>query len=54
MKKALKICEVIFYAVIVILLLWVAISYIEVFSKNLSPNPQYSPINLFALLVGKE
>lgn len=33
-----------------VLLIWGALSYIEVLSKNLSANPQYCELNLFRML----
>ena len=33
-----------------IVLLWFAISWVEVISKNLTPNPQYFDWNMFVLL----
>ena len=46
-----KVIEAIILIVSILLILWAGISWIEVISKNLEPNPQYSPINLFALLI---
>ena len=43
-----------FYALCIILVLWAGISTIEVWAKNLAPNPDYSPMNLWTLLVGYE
>lgn len=46
-----KIITNIFLFLSVILILWVVVSYIEVISKNLSENPEYSFWNIFQLLV---
>ena len=45
-----KAIEAIFIIVSILFILWAGISWIEVISKNLEPNPQYSPVNLFTLL----
>lgn len=33
-----------------LLLLWFVLSWVEVITKNIAPNPNYSPINMFTLL----
>lgn len=51
-KKMLKVLGNIITVVSVLFLVWVGISYIEVISKNLSPNPEYSVINFFDIFFG--
>ena len=48
MKKALGIIGKILG---VLLVLWIAVSWVEVVSQNIAPNPEYSPINFFAVML---
>ena len=34
----------------VVILAWVAVSFVEVLCKNLSGNPDYLPFNVFSIL----
>lgn len=36
----------------ILFLLWIGISYFEVISKNLNPNPEYWSLNFFELFFG--
>jgi hypothetical protein len=47
MKKAIT---KIFYSFVVINIIWLAMSYCEIFIKQTWINPDYSPFNYFALL----
>ena len=47
----MKTLSKVFTVISIIFLLWCAISTVEVISKNTKPNPQYSSINLWSLLV---
>ena len=38
------------YGLEILVIAWMIVSYIEIISKNLSVNPQYSPINFFTLI----
>ena len=49
-----KVLENIFLTIAIITIFWFAASYIEVISKNLSENPQYSFWNIFELLVNSK
>lgn len=49
-----KILSNILTIISVIFILWFALSYIEIISKNLSKNPQYSFWNIFELLVNSK
>lgn len=50
MKKLLSTTIII---INIVLILWCAVSTIEVASKNTQPNPQYSSINIWAILFPK-
>jgi hypothetical protein len=52
MKKVINIFELTLATIATILLVWSICSWFEVIAKNLDPNPQYSPINLFILIFG--
>lgn len=47
----MKIFKAAVYAVSIILLVWFVLSWIEVMSVRFDPNPVYSDLNLFSLLV---
>ena len=47
----MKILSKLFSAVLVIALLWLAVSTIEIMSKNTSRNPEYSDYNLWSILM---
>lgn len=49
-----KIINKIFLILSVIIILWFIVSYLEVITKNLSENPQYSFWNIFELLVSSK
>lgn len=51
-KKMLEVLGNIITAVSILFLVWIGISYIEVISKNLNPNPEYSVINFFEIFFG--
>ena len=38
-------------AVSVLFIAWFMLSWFEIISKNLSPNPTYSPYNLFTFII---
>ncbi len=46
-----KVITNIFLILSIVLILWFAASYIEVISKNLGENPEYSFWNIFQFLV---
>ena len=50
-KRHINIAELIFIALGICLMLWAGLSWIKVVCKNLNPNPPYSPINLFTILL---
>ena len=49
-----QILSTILTTISVVFLLWCAISTVEIASKNLEPNPQYSSINIWVLLFGDD
>lgn len=49
-----KIINKIFLILSVIIILWFIVSYLEVITKNLGENPQYSFWNIFELLVNSK
>ena len=49
MKKIKNILKAIYYGVPTLMAGWFILSWLEVISKNLGPNPEYSVMNLFAL-----
>lgn len=50
MMKICKVIEAIFIIVSILFVLWAGISWIEIVSKNLAPNPTYSPTNFFTFM----
>ena len=46
-----KIAWRLFATLMVALFIWIGLSWFEVISKNLSPDPTYSPYNAIVLLV---
>ena len=49
--KLRKRTEAIIITISILILFWIGISWIEIISKNLDPNPTYSAINFFVLLI---
>lgn len=49
--KKLSLSDLIVYGIAIILAAWIIISWIEVCSKNLTPNPVYWEGNLFGILI---
>lgn len=52
MKKVINIIELTLATIATLILIWVALSWCEVFMKNLDPNPTYLPINFFYVIFG--
>lgn len=51
MEKFKTLLHVVTTWVMLALLAWVALSVLEIVTKNLSTSPEYSPLNLFLLLL---
>ena len=51
-RKIGKVLGNIFTAICLVLIVWVVISYFEVISKNLNPNPEYWSLNFFEVFFG--
>lgn len=49
MKKFKNVLKAIYYGVPTLLAIWFILSWLEVISKNLTPNPEYFVFNLFEL-----
>jgi hypothetical protein len=47
----MKLLDKISAIILALFILWFAVSTIEVGHKNKAPNPQYSPINFWTILV---
>ena len=39
------------YGLLMLFLLWMAFSWLDTICHNAMPNPQYSPINFFAMVI---
>lgn len=51
-KRALSAtCTVAIYTIAIIVLLWIGLSWIEVLTKNVAPDPVYNPWNFMQLIV---
>ena len=51
MEKVLRGIGIIAFAIMMIFLAWFAVSYAEILSKNLSPNPVYHSWNMLTIIV---
>ena len=51
-RKIGKVLGNIFTTICLVFIVWVVISYFEVISKNLNPNPEYWALNFFELFFG--
>jgi hypothetical protein len=50
-KIIIKLFSKLFSIIGILLILWCTLSFVEVNCKNMSENPQYSDLNLCAILV---
>lgn len=48
-----KMIERVVIIMMVLVLMWLALSYAEVLCKNLTPNPNYCEWNFFEILIDK-
>jgi hypothetical protein len=48
-----KMIERVLVVIMLVVFIWVALSYAEVLCKNLTPNPNYCEWNLFEILIDK-
>jgi hypothetical protein len=48
-----KMIERVLVVIMLVVFIWVALSYAEVLCKNLTPNPTYCEWNLFEILIDK-
>ena len=54
MNKIGKIISFIITTISIIILLWFAISWVEIIIKNVEPNPQYWEYNFFDMWFGQK